>query len=78
LKRLTDPRVREQMTLSMKSEGFAKDMGVGPGAHQLCAGKAEYQGRYVAELSRDQGKSPHQWLFDALSKPDCAPTWSPS
>ena len=66
LKRLTDPRVREQMTLSMKSEGFAKDMEWDRVLISFAPGKAEYQGRYVAELARDQGKNPHEWLFDAL------------
>jgi N-acyl-D-amino-acid deacylase len=65
-KRLTDPGVREQMTVSMQSEGFAKDMEWDRVLISFAPGKAEYQGRYMAELAREQGKSPHEWLFDAL------------
>jgi N-acyl-D-amino-acid deacylase len=65
-KRLADPGVREKMTLSMQSEGFAKDMEWDKVLISLAPGKEEYQGRYVAELARDKGRSPHEWLFDAL------------
>ncbi len=65
-KRLADPRVREQMTASMQSEGFAKDMEWDRVLISFAPGKEEYQGRYVAELAREQGKSPHAWIFDAL------------
>jgi len=65
-KRLADPGFREEMTVSMQSEGFAKDMEWDKVLISLAPGKAEYQGRYVAELAWEQGKSPHEWIFDAL------------
>ena len=65
-KRLADPRVREQMTVSMQSEGFAKDMEWDRVLISFAPGKAEYQGRYVAELAQEKGKTPHEWIFDAI------------
>jgi N-acyl-D-amino-acid deacylase len=64
--RLADPVVRERMTASMKSEGFAKDMEWDQVLISFAPGKAEYLGRYVAELAQEEGKAPHEWLFDAL------------
>ena len=64
--RLADPRVREQMTVSMQSEGFAKDMEWDRVLISFAPGKAEYQGRYVAELAQEKGKTPHEWIFDAI------------
>jgi len=65
-KRLADPAVREKMTLSMKSEGFAKDMEWNQVLISFAPGKPEYEGHYVAELAEAQGKSPYDWLYDAL------------
>jgi N-acyl-D-amino-acid deacylase len=65
-KRLKDPEVRRKMTASMQSEGFAKDMEWDQVLISFAPGKAHYQGHYVAELARAQGKSPYDWLFDAL------------
>jgi N-acyl-D-amino-acid deacylase len=65
-KRLADPRVREQMTVSMHSEGFAKDMEWDRVLISFAPGKAEYQGRYVAEMAQEKGKTPQEWIFDAI------------
>jgi N-acyl-D-amino-acid deacylase len=64
--RLADPAVREKMTLSMKSEGFAKDMEWNQVLIGFAPGKPDYEGHYVAELAKAQGKSPYDWLYDAL------------
>ena len=66
LERLADPEVRARMSASMQSEGFAKDMEWDRVLISFAPGKEEYQGRDVAELSQEQGKSPHEWIFDAL------------
>jgi N-acyl-D-amino-acid deacylase len=65
-KRLADPETRKKMTASMQSEGFAKDMEWDQVLISFAPGKAAYQGRYVAELAQAQGKSPYDWVFDAL------------
>jgi N-acyl-D-amino-acid deacylase len=65
-KRLTDPGVRAEMTASMQCEGFAKDVEWDRVLISFAPGKEDYQGRYVAELAREQGKTPHEWVFDAL------------
>lgn len=65
-RRLADPRIRTQMTASMQSEGFAKDAEWDRVLISFAPGKAEYEGRYIAELARDQGKSPYDWIYDAL------------
>ena len=54
------------MTVSMQSEGFAKDVEWDKVLISLAPGKEEYQGRYVAELAQAQGKSPYDWIFDTL------------
>ncbi len=35
--------------------------------------KPEYQGRYVADLAREAGKDPYDWVFDALIESDIDP-----
>jgi N-acyl-D-aspartate/D-glutamate deacylase len=65
-KRLADPDVRKKMTASMQFEGFAKDVEWDKVLVSFAPGKEGYQGRYVAELAQAQGKSPYDWIFDAL------------
>jgi len=64
-KRLMDPATRAKMTKSMQEEGFFKvaewDKVLIPDASNPA-----YVGRYIAELAEESGKTPHEWIFDAL------------
>ncbi|MCJ7623810.1 MAG: D-aminoacylase [Anaerolineaceae bacterium] len=66
-KRLTDPEVRRKMTDSMKNEGFFK---IADWTKVLIPGSANpaYIGKYIAELADEAGKTPYDWIFDALSE----------
>jgi N-acyl-D-amino-acid deacylase len=66
LERLADGQERGRMAASMRTEGFFKEAEWDKVLIALAPGKPEYQGRYVAELANDAGKSPHDWIFDAL------------
>lgn len=63
--RLTDKETRAKMTESMKSEGFFKvaewDKVLIPSSSNQ-----DYIGKYIAELAEGAGKTPYDWIFDAL------------
>jgi N-acyl-D-amino-acid deacylase len=64
--RLTDPQTRQKMTADMQSTGFFR---IAEWDKVLVSGsprKQEYEGRYIADLAAEAGKSPHDWVFDAL------------
>jgi len=64
--RLTDPQTRQKMTADMQSTGFFR---IAEWDKVLICGspkKRDYEGRYIADLAAEAGKSPHDWVFDAL------------
>ena len=65
VKRLSDKATRVKMTESMKNEGFFK---VAEWDKVLIPGSANpaHKGKYIAELADAEGKTPHEWIFDAL------------
>jgi N-acyl-D-amino-acid deacylase len=65
LKRLADPETRKKMTHSMKTEGF---FSIAEWDKVLISGsrKKEYEGHWIQELADAVGKTPHEWIFDAL------------
>ncbi len=66
LKRLADPAARSKMIADMQTGGFARgfewDMVLITSSPQ----HTEYEGRYVSDLAATAGKTPHDWVFDAL------------
>jgi N-acyl-D-amino-acid deacylase len=65
-KRLTDPQTRQKMTADMKSTGFFR---IAEWDKVLISGspkRRDYEGRTIADLAAEAGKSPHEWIFDAL------------
>ena len=65
LKRLSDSETRAKMTESMKREGFFK---VAEWDKVLIADSTNpaYVGKYIAELAQIAGKTPYNWIFDAV------------
>ena len=63
--RLTDKAARQKMEHSMKTEGFFKvaewDKVLIPSASNPA-----YVGKYISELADVAGKTPYDWIFDAL------------
>lgn len=66
MKRLADPETRKRMTESMKTEGFFRIAEYDKVMISASAKRKEYEGRNIAELAGAVGKSPHDWIFDAL------------
>jgi N-acyl-D-amino-acid deacylase len=64
-KRLMDPGTRGKIIDSMKNEGFFK---IADWETVLIPGSSnpEHVGKYIAELAEDAGKTPYDWIFDAL------------
>ena len=72
LARLADPETRGRMKDHMANGGLA----MGQWEDVLIiqsASKPEFVGRRVAELAEQSGKSPGDWLCDALIETDCDP-----
>ena len=66
MKRLADPDVRQRMSAAMRSEGFFRFV---EWDKVLIAGsprRRAYEGRTIADLAAEVGKSAHEWVFDAL------------
>jgi len=66
MKRLADPDVRQRMSAAMRSEGFFRFV---EWDKVLIAGsprRRAYEGRTIADLAAEAGKSAHEWVFDAL------------
>jgi N-acyl-D-amino-acid deacylase len=66
LKRLADAKTRQKMTTDMQTTGFFR---ITEWDKVLISGSPknrDYQGRYIADLAAEVGKSPHEWVFDAL------------
>ena len=72
LKRLADTDTRQKMTADMQSTGFFR---ITEWDKVLISGSPknrDYEGRYVADLAAEAGKSPHDWIFDALLETELA------
>ena len=64
--RLTDPETRQKMTSDMQSAGFFR---IAEWDKVLISGSPKnrnYEGHYIATLAAEAGKSPYDWVFDAL------------
>ncbi len=66
LKRLADPDQRRKMTVAMQSGGFARGIGWEDVLITEAPSQTRYEGRTVAQLAADTGKTPDDWVFDAL------------
>ncbi|MCE5207240.1 MAG: D-aminoacylase [Chloroflexi bacterium] len=65
VKRLSDKATRLKMVASMKTEGF---FSIAEWDKVLIAGSSNpaYSGKYISELAETSGKTPYDWIFDAL------------
>lgn len=66
LQRLADPELRRRMTSDMASTGFARTIEWDKVLVSHSPKERGYEGRTVADMAAEAGKSPHQWTFDAL------------
>lgn len=66
LKRLADQTLRTKMTRDMDSVGFAKGVEWDTVLINGSPKWSNYQGRFVSELASEAGRTPHEWIFDAL------------
>ena len=66
LERLTEPEARRQMSEDMRSTGFFRIAEWDRVFISHSPKVREYEGRYIADLAAKAGKSPHDWVFDAL------------
>jgi len=66
LKRLADPDVRQQMSAAMRSEGFFRFVEWNKVLIASSPRRRAYEGRTIADLAAEAGKSAHEWVFDAL------------
>lgn len=70
LGRLSDPALRIKMTEDMIKGGFAKGVEWDTVLITGSPMNPSYQGLYVSKLAEQAGKTPHDWVFDALSETD--------
>lgn len=68
--RLSNPTLRIRMMEDMIKGGFAKSVEWDTVLITGCPSKPEYQGLYVSRLAKEAGKTPHEWIFDALLEAD--------
>jgi N-acyl-D-amino-acid deacylase len=66
LERLANPDMQVKMMADMQSGGFAYGFEWQDILITSSPQKKEYEGRYIAELAAQAGKSPYDWLFGAL------------
>lgn len=70
LRRLKDPGVRQKMIADMKREGLGRDSSWDRIRISRSGLRPEYAGRFISELASRDGKSPEEWVFDALLESD--------
>lgn len=68
--RLSDPALRERMSKDMIKGGFAKSVEWDTVLITGSPAKPAYQGLFVSKLAEQAGKTPHDWIFDALLETD--------
>lgn len=68
--RLSDPALRIKMTEDMVKGGFAKSVEWDTVLITGSPMNPSYQGHYVSKLAEQASKTPHEWVFDALSETD--------
>ena len=66
LKRLADPEVRRRMSAAMDARSFSRGVEWDTVMIATSPRQRAYEGGYVAALAAEVGKSPHEWVFDAL------------
>jgi N-acyl-D-amino-acid deacylase len=66
LERLADQDTRAKMTAAMQSSGFFRIIEWDQVLISNSPHNRAYEGRYVADLAAEVGKSPYDWVFDAL------------
>lgn len=66
LMRLYDPDSRSTMMNDMRKQGLSKDIEWHSVLINGSLKRPKYQGRYVSDLAEDEGKTPYEWIFDAL------------
>jgi N-acyl-D-amino-acid deacylase len=68
--RLSDPALRVKMSEDMVKGGFAKSVEWDTVLITGSPMNPTYQGFYVSKLAEQAGKTPHDWVFDALLETD--------
>lgn len=66
LQRLADPATRRRMSADMERTGFFRGTAWDKVFIASSPKNRRYEGRFVADLAAGEGKSPHDWVFDAL------------
>jgi N-acyl-D-amino-acid deacylase len=66
LKRLADPAARNKMIADMQTGGFAHGFEWSLVLITSSPKRTEYEGCYVSDLAKREGKEPYDWVFDAL------------
>jgi len=66
LERLADQTLRAKMARDMESGGFAKGVDWDTVLINGSPKQSNYQGRFVSELAGEAGRTPCEWIFDAL------------
>jgi N-acyl-D-amino-acid deacylase len=66
LKRLADAETRQKMAADMQSSGFFRITEWDKVLISSSPKNRDYEGRYVADLAAEAGKSAYNWIFDTL------------
>ena len=66
ISRLKDPDTRNKMMAEMQSDGFARGVEWDKVLITSSPANTAYEGRNIAEMASESGKSEHTWLFDVL------------
>ena len=66
LKRLANPATRTKMATDMETGGFSRGVKWDKILITGSPRRLDCQGRFVADLAAETGKTPHDWIFDAL------------
>ena len=66
VRRLDDPEIRQKMAVDMRSTGFFRIIEWEQVLISSSPKNRDYEGCYVAGLAVQAGKSPYDWVFDAL------------
>ncbi len=64
--RLSDAETRQKMASDMQTKGFFSIVEWDTVLISGSPNNRDYQGRYIADMARESGKTPYDWIFDAL------------
>jgi N-acyl-D-amino-acid deacylase len=70
LNRLTHSKIRQDIVSSMKADGFAHELEWDKVMISGSPMNSDYKGKFISALSAESGKSPYEWIFDALVETD--------